>query len=79
VLARKTPRTVVARDTRALFSIQRRNGWSPKTDVKFAREKRAGHGTMARRRSQASGSCGRSAMARLWPPESAMVTTQRSG
>ena len=77
--ARKTPTSVVAAATMALLSIQRPNGWSIHTEVKFDAEKAAGQGTTDRSRSRRLGSGGRSTIARLCLPENATVKTHRIG
>ena len=77
--ARKTPSSVVKIATSALLSIQRANGWSLITEVKFETESFSGQGTTARSRSPAVGVGGRSAMARLCLPEKAMLNTQSTG
>jgi hypothetical protein len=79
VQARKTPRKVVSAATRMLLSIQRPNGWSANSDRKLASDRCSGQGTTARSRSRKPAFDGTLVIARLWPPENAMVSTQRMG
>src|SRR5512147_1552491 len=79
VQARKTPRIVVAAATTTLLPSHRANGWSVITETKFENDQWPGHGATARSRSTHVGLAGRSAMARLCPPENAIETTQRIG
>jgi hypothetical protein len=79
VQARKTPRTVVAAATIALFKSHKPKGWSVKTDVKFDTENSAGHGIIPRIRSIRVAFDGTSAIARLCLPEKAIEKTHRIG
>ena len=70
---------VVRPATRTLLSSQRANGWSAKSDRKLSRETFSGQGRTARTCCQSVALGGTSAMARLCPPEKAIVTTHRMG
>jgi len=79
VLARTTPRMVVAAATMTLLSSQRANGWSANREWKLETDRCAGQGMMARSRVRNPAPAGTSTIARLCPPDRATVSTQRIG